>query len=135
MEYMPTVPYFARNAKETAELQREAGDLRATVESKTAPWVERTRAEGRLQTVERELQMARTAERQAGHAAQHLEPASAAANAGRQEFMPCVPYFAEPGRAAQVVDNAAPVEWPASFYDRWKLLEAAIAEVRRLKLA
>ena len=55
-QYMAPVNYFVPTKSEAAELQKEAGALRATVDNLDNPWVERTRAEQQLKAVETRLQ-------------------------------------------------------------------------------
>lgn len=136
MEFMPITPYFVRSKDEVAKLQHEATELRATVKDPKASWIERSRAEARLHTVERELQMARTAQRQAEQAQQSATPC-AVTQMHEPVFAEPVSYFEdeEPGRAAPIVGNAAPVPWPAEFAERTALLAAAMDELRRISAA
>ena len=64
-KFMPTKSYFEPDAAEVKELQREAGDLHATVDARDSSWVDRTRATERLKEVERKIQTSRMAKRQA----------------------------------------------------------------------
>jgi len=59
--FMEPKNYFEPDATEVKALQREAGDLRSEIESRSTSWVGRTRAEVRLGEVERLIT--------AGHAA------------------------------------------------------------------
>ena len=64
-QYMEPKPYFALDATEVADLQKEAADLHATVDARGTSWVDRTRATERLKEVERKIQTSRMAKRQA----------------------------------------------------------------------
>jgi len=144
-KYAEPVRYWLRNENEIAKLQREAGELRDTVESKKACWVERTRAEARLKTVERELQLARVVKRQAEQAQQRTTVPLVRSDDGQSflvqhtrreppEFMEPVAYFAEEPKRQEgrFVSNASQQQrWPEKFSERHALVEAAIAELRR----
>ena len=64
-KYMPTKSYFEPTPAEARELVREAADLHETIDARDTSWLDRTRATGRLKTVERLIQTSRAADRRA----------------------------------------------------------------------
>lgn len=137
--YVEPVSPWALNATQLAALRQRVAEAEAAVAA-AKEWTERTRLEQDLKVVQRELAVAEhEAQLAVRRQAQHRRPAPAAApsaaNVARQEYAQPVPYFAEPGRAAQGVSNAAPVEWPQDFVERTALLSAAMDELRRIGAA
>lgn len=74
--YAAPVSYFIPTKSEVGKLQKEAGELRKVVDNKDNPWIERTRAESRLHSIETRIQAFRADEKQAAStatAAQQVE--------------------------------------------------------------
>lgn len=70
--YAVPVNYFVPTKSEVAQLQTEAGELRKEVEARETSWVDRTRAEQRLKSIETRIQAYRHEDRQAqAHQVQH----------------------------------------------------------------
>jgi hypothetical protein len=136
--YAEITPYFALNEDEVAKLKSEAQELRTVIDNPEAPWAERTRAEARLSEIERLLTAARSAPKQ--RAGAHQTAARNAQASGAQYLTP-VPYWEatvekkEPEPVTHQVSNTAAVQWPETFSERAALVQAAMAELRRIKAA
>jgi len=138
MEYMPLpAAYDVLNASELGALRATVTEADTAAARETDP-IQRMRAEQHAKALRHQLEAAELAARldteRRARAVQHLCSAPAAVNAASQvQFMEPVPYFAEhPQQAAPGASQA--VQWPQDFVERTALLDAAVAEVRRLRL-
>ena len=102
-QFMTPKPYWALDASQVKDLQKEAGDLRREVDDPRTSWVDRTRSAARLKDVERQIQASRAVQRQAEHAQQVQQLQRPCPGVAAREMI-----LSDNGEAYLVVGNAQP---------------------------
>lgn len=139
-QYVEPVSPWALSKTELDRLRGRVREVEEQVEG-AGEWVERTRAEQELKSLQRELQSAEfeaTLERKRQAQQRATTPplvrsdcgnSFLAATNGEPQYMEPVAYWKREQRQ-RIAANSGP-RWPETFSERTALIEAAAAELRR----